>query len=213
MWYQPMRHLACFRGVKVWHSAGGGSQQLLGSSRPRKREQVPPLSKGGEYITSLCIGVVVFGILRTVERLASFGLLVIMGLTRDLSFADAWRESTRWVYVWFEWPGFSWIPCLLVGGGTGIVSYYMASVVTSEQKSLWQRRLFWGVISLWLLWSLRHLPVVITRLSEARAAADVARILLNSLFYYVLNMLFSALAVWVTILATQGFVLLKRGYM
>lgn len=212
MWYQPMRHLVRSQGRKVWHSAGGGSQQLLGSSRPRKRERVPPLSKGSEYIISLCIGVVVFGILRTLERLALFGLLVIMGLTRDLSFADAWRESTRWVYVWFEWPGFSWIPCLLVGGGIGIVSYYMTTVVTSEQKGLWQRRLFWGVISLWLLWSLRHVPVVITRLSDARAAVDVARILLTSLFYYALNVLFSALAVWATVLAIQGFVPLKRGY-
>lgn len=185
---------------------------MLGSSRPRKKEQVPLLSKVGEYIVPLWIGVVVFGILRTVERLASFGLRVIMGLTRDLSFADAWRESTRWVYVWFEWPGFSWIPCLLVGGGMGIASYYIITVAASRQKNLWQRRLFWGVISLWLLWSLRHLPVLITRLSDTRSAADVARVLLSSLFYYAMNVLFSALAVWGTILAAQGFALLKRGY-
>ncbi|GIV17619.1 MAG: hypothetical protein KatS3mg022_3054 [Armatimonadota bacterium] len=185
---------------------------MLSSSRPRKREQEPPLSKGSEYIISLCIGVVVFGIVRTVERLASFGLWVVFGLSGELSFADAWRESTRWVYVWFEWPGFSWIPCLLVGGSIGIASYYIATVATSEQRSLWRRRLFWGVISLWLLWSFRHLPVVVTRLSDARSAAEGARILLSVLFLYAMNVLFSALAVWITILATQGFVLRKRGY-
>lgn len=141
-----------------------------------------------------------------------FGLLVVFGLSGELSFADAWRESTRWVYVWFEWPGFSWIPCLLAGGSIGIASYYITTVATSEQRSLWRRQLFWGVISLWLLWSLRHLPVVVTRLSDARSAAEGARILLSVLFHYAMNVLFSALAVWVTILATQGFVLLRREY-
>lgn len=186
-------------------------------SRSQRRNPSQPMlslsSDGTTWVLSLCLGVVVFGILRTLERLTSFGIGIITGLNPNLSFADAWRESTRWVYVWFEWPGFSWIPCLLAGGTIGTVSCYIIAVLRPEWKHIWRRRLYWGAIIVWFVWSLRLLPVVIARLTRAQTYEDLLRTLFSISLYYALNILFTALAVWVILWSVEGIIALKRGGM
>jgi hypothetical protein len=186
---------------------------LTPSHKGKRPGHVQAQSGSVVYVVALCIGVLTFGILRTIERLMAWGIGAFTGLVRDLTFVDVWRDSTGWLYVWFEWFGFSWIPCLLAGGAIGVASYYITVEVPAEQRDVWERRLYWASILIWLLWTMRLLPLQVERLRNAPTSELFARTLLASSIYYALSVLFSAIIVWLTLSSVRSFLFLKRRYL